>query len=344
MNKQNKLILSVGMVMFLMLFMFPAEFSQGAATGLKNSASVIIPSLFPFMVAASLIGEGELPVFLRKVLEPVTQKLFGQPAESFGAVLTGLLGGYPSGSRAAASLYRSGKITAAQARSLMLFCVNPGTGFCVNAVGAAMLGSEKAGLIIFSSLCISALFLGLFTKPEADGLMNSAVPAPKSFSQIFVESVATGASGIISVCAFATLFSGALAVITRFSMSKNAVIFTACLLEITSGCASAAGEIPIPLIASACAFGGLCVHMQIFSLAEDIKPGFGKFILFRLLHAALSGTVCKLLLTVFPVEIQTFLSVSQNASLYSFSVPAAVSLLFFSSLLIFDLDKQRKIC
>lgn len=344
MDKKKSLILAVGLLMLLTLFMFPAEFSQGAATGLKNCASVIIPSLFPFMVAASLIGEGELPVSMKKLIDPVTRKLFGQPAESLGAILTGLFGGYPSGARAAASLYKSGKITEPQAKSLMLFCVNSGTGFCVNAVGASMLGSEKAGLIIFASLCISALFLGFFTKPKTDEPITANPSGTKSFSQIFVESVASGASGIISVCAFATLFSGVLAVITRFDMSEKAVIFTACLLEITSGCASAAGRIPIPLIASACAFGGLCVHMQIFSLAEDVKPDFGKFILFRLLHALLSGAVCKLLLTVFPVEVQTFLSVSQSAALYSFSIPAAVSLLFFSSLLIFDLDKQRKMC
>ena len=106
----------------------------------------------------------------------------------------------------------------------------------------------------------------------------------------------------------------------------------------------AAGEIPLPLIASVCAFGGLCVHMQIFASAGKLKPDIKKFFLFRILHAVLSGIICATLLKVFPVTVQTAVTLSESAELFSFSMPAAFSLLFFSSLLIFDLDKQRKIC
>lgn len=332
-----------GLLMFFALFIFSKEFSQGAATGLKNSAEIIVPSLFPFMVAASLLGDGELPLFIKKKLEPITLRLFGQPAESIFVILIGLLGGYPSGTRAAAALCGSGRINECQAKALMLFCVNAGTGFCVNAVGQSLLGSKRAGVIIFASMCLSALILGFFSKPKDVTASENNSPKSKPFSQIFVDSVASGASGILSVCAFATLFSGLIAVITKFINNRNAVIALACLLEITSGCASAAGKIPIPLIAGACAFGGLCVHMQVFSAADGIKPDILRFYIFRLVHAALASVICKVLVHFFPVAVTTSLQLSQNAQVYSFSLPAALSLLFFSSLLVLELDKQRKI-
>lgn len=335
--------LTVGAVLFALLFVFREDFLRGAAVGLSNCAQVIIPSLFPFMTAASFLGEGELPKTVKKTVEPITMRLFGQPAESAIAVAVGLFGGYPSGARAASSLYKSGKISRNQAESLMLFCVNPGAGFCVNALGAALLGSEKAGSVIFVSLCISAVITGLFASSRKEELFRPEISTPKSLSEIFVEGVASGASGIISVCAFTTLFSGILSVVSGFVGEKTAIPL-ACFLEITSGCAAASGKIPLPALAGACAFGGLCVHMQIFSVAGELKPDLKKFYLFRLLHSALSTGVCFVLFKLFPVEVPTFLSVSENASLYSFSVPAAISLLFFSSLLIFDLDKQRKIC
>ncbi len=335
---------TVGISVFLFLFVFSEEFLKGAAVGLKNCSQVIIPSLFPFMVAASLMAEGEIPPLLKRLINPITEKLFGQPAESAVAVFVGLLGGYPSGARAAAALCESGKITQSQAKSLMLFCVNPGAGFCVNAVGISLLGAERAGTVIFVSLCLSALITGFFTKPAKENPMPQTVSRAKPFSEAFVGAVASGASGIISVCAFTVFFSGILRVVSRFNISKKAVIPLACLLEISSGCASAAGKIPIPLIASACAFGGLCVHMQIFSVAGRLKPDIKKFLLFRLIHSVLSGLICEALLKLFPVSVQTFLPISENAALSSFSVPASVSLLFFSALLIFDLDKQRKIC
>lgn len=344
MDKKRYTAAFVGTAAFLLLFFFSEEFSEGAAIGLGNCFRVIIPSLFPFMVAASLLGEGGIPPLAKRLLEPLTLKLFGQPAESIPAIFVGLLGGYPSGARAALSLCKNGKISSAQAKSLMLFCVNSGAGFCVNAVGISLLGSERAGMIIFVSLCVSALITGMFSKSDEGKAGLIKIEQQKSFSEIFVGSVASGASGIINVCAFTVLFSGILRIISASGIGGKALIPIACLLEISSGCAEAAGRIPIPLIAGACAFGGLCVHMQILSVAGEMKPDIGKFMLFRVLHAVLSTLICSLLLRLFPVSVQTFLPISQNARLSSFSVPASVSLLFFSALLIFDLDKQRKIC
>lgn len=332
-----------GVGLFLILFFCPAEFLQGAATGLKNSATIIIPSLFPSMVASSLLAEGELPSFLKKLISPFTQNFFGQPAECVTAVFAGLLGGYPSGARVASALCENGKISKNQAKRLMLFCINAGPGFCINALGVSLLGSQRAGVIVFVSLVISVLVIGLFTKTE-DEYVPTVYVAEKSASEAFVKSVASGASGIITVCAFSVLFSGLLAVISKIKMSRYLLITAACLLEITSGCASAAGRIPLPLICAACAFGGICVHLQIFASAGKNKPDLFKFYLLRLGHAVLSGTVCRLLLFAFPVAVQSGLQLSQNVQAYSFSLPAALSLLFFSSLLIFELDKQRKVC
>lgn len=332
-----------GVLVFLVLFFCPSEFVQGVAIGLKNSATVIVPSLFPAMVASSLVAQWEMPRFIKKPLERLTRCIFGQPAECIAAVFAGLFGGYPSGARAAAALCESGKISCAQAKRLMLFCVNAGVGFCINALGISLLNSHRAGVIIFVSLITPAFALGVLTKDNGETETYKRAER-QAASATFTESVASGASGIITVCAFSILFSGLLAVISKIKMPEKVLVLLACMLEITSGCASAAGKIPLPLICSACAFGGLCVHMQIFASAGEHKPDLFKFYLFRLAHAVLSYVVCRVLLYFFPVAVESGLQFSQNVQAYSFSLPAAISLLFFSSLLIFELDKQRKIC
>lgn len=341
-NKNNVVSLS-GTILFLILFFCPSDFMRGAATGLKNSAAIIIPSLFPSMVAASLLAEGELPPLLKKYIEPLTRRIFGQPADCAVAVISGLFGGYPSGARAATALCENGRISEKCAKRLMLFCVNAGTGFCVNALGVSLLYSKRAGIIVFASMVVSALITGMFTKAEND-YQATATVSKKSASAAFVSSVASGASGIITVCAFSVLFSGLIAVISKTVKDSRLIIVISCLLEITSGCASAAGKIPLPLICAACAFGGVCVHLQIFAVAGKHKPDIFKFYLFRLVHAVLAGVICKVLIRFFPVAVTTSLQLSQNVQAYSFSLPAALSLLFFASLLILELDKQRKLC
>lgn len=344
MKKGSTLTAVAGAVIFVVMFRYTQAFSEGIITGLKNCASVIIPSLFPFMVAASFMGFAEIPKRLKRFADPVTRLLFGQPSECVAAVFSGLLGGYPSGTKAAHSLWSGGKISEENAKRLVLFCINGGAGFCVNAVGTAMLGSEKAGRIIILSMCLAAVITGVFTRRKTPPEQVPVIPEYISFSEIFVESVASASRGIITVCAYTALFSGVISVVSQMGLNENTIAALACLLEVTSGCVEIAGKVPIPVIASVCAFGGLCVHMQIFTVAGEIKPKLSEFYFFRIVHSLLSGVICALLLKVFPVTEETALTLSENASAWSFSAPAAISLVFLASLLILELDKEKKIC
>lgn len=344
MKKGSTLTAAAGVLIFIVTFRYTQAFSDGIITGLKNCASVIIPSLFPFMVAASFMGSVEIPQRLKRLADPVTCLLFGQEPECLAAVIPGLLGGYPSGTKAAHSLWSGGKISEENAKRLVLFCVNGGAGFCVNAVGTAMLGSQGAGRIILVSMCLAAVITGMLTRKKGENKEPAKIPEYKSFSEIFVESVASASRGIITVCAYTALFSGVISVISQFGLSENTVAAIACLLEVTSGCVEIAGKVPIPVVAAVCAFGGLCVHMQIFTVAGGLKPKLSEFYLYRIIHSLLSGGICALLLRVFPVAEETALTLSENASAWSFSAPAAISLVFLASLLILELDKEKKIC
>ena len=130
--------MGAGIIFFVLLFVFSEKFIQGINAGLMNSVRIIIPSLFPFLIASSLAGSGELPERLKKILDPLTRFLFRQPADCLPAVILGMFGGYLSGANAVQSLYSSGNLTESQANRLMLFCINAGLGFSVNAVGNAI--------------------------------------------------------------------------------------------------------------------------------------------------------------------------------------------------------------
>ncbi len=344
MKKGSLLTASAGIAVFVFTFRYSEAFSEGVLIGLKNCASVIIPSLFPFMVVSSFMGFAELPLLVKRLADPVTNLLFGQPSESIAAVIPGFFGGYPSGAKAACALAEGGKISGKNAERLMLFCVNGGAGFCVNAVGISMLGNKNAGRIIFVSMCLAAVVTGMLTRRKDETVCVSKTCENRTFSEIFVESVASASKGIITVCAYTALFSGVISVLSRLGFDEKTVAFMACMLEVTSGCVEIAGKVPVSAVAAVCAFGGLCVHMQIFAVAGKYKPKISEFYFYRIVHSLLSGLICEFLLMIFPVAEETALTVSENAGAWSFSAPAAISLVFLSSLLILELDKERKIC
>lgn len=334
-----------GICFFAFLFIFSEEFSEGIKTGLSNCAKAVIPSLFPFMVAATLTGYGELPEKLKRFLTPLTEFFFGLPADCFFAVITGQLGGYLSGAKAAETLFTSGKLTQSQTSRLIMFSVNAGMGFTVNAVGSVMLRSRESGRILLLSLVISSIILGFISKyfKSDEREIKRLAPKELSFSEAIVSSVSSAAVSTLFACAFVTVFSGISSVTESLIKSESISLAVSCILEVTNGCFDASGKISLPLIAAVCAFGGICVHMQVFSIAKETKINVPRFYFFRVIHSAIAYLTCKTILYFFPVEQSVFLSFSNNAALWSFSAPASVSLLFLSALLILDLDNKERI-
>ncbi len=341
--KKGYLSAFFGAVLTVILLASSDGFSHGISAGLKNCVSVIIPSLFPFMVAASLFGMGKFPNRLNRFTEPFSRFLFRLPADGMYALLIGLFGGYPAGAKAIYSLHGSGKLSKSQAERLLLFCINPGAGFCVNAVGSGLLSSRKAGMIMLASLCLGAVILGFLSGGIYETAPCSAATAKKDFPQAFVESVSSGANGMLAICAYVAFFSGVIGLVSSVCGENSFLADLCVLLEITGGCAQIAPHTSLPVITALCGFGGFCVHFQVFSIAGQIKPSYLKFYLFRILHAIVSGGICAVLLRLFPVEIQTA-SLLESARLSSFSLPASVSLLILSFMLILELDTERKIC
>ena len=335
------------MLLFAALFVFSDEFSEGIGTGLSVCAKVLVPSIFPFLIAASLAGNCTLSAPVRKVFEPVIRFLFGLPADCLPAIILGQLGGYLSGAKSAQILCRNGTITPKQTERLLLFCVNAGLGFSVNAVGNGLLNSREAGKILLFSLCTSSLILGIISRiliKEASDDSEKQSPLILPFSSAVVSSVSSGAQSMLTACGFVTVFSGICAVAEKLFQSQSLCLTVTCLLEATKGCIGLAGNASLPVITAVCGFGGLCVHMQIFALAREIRINLPRFYLFRLLHSALAYAICRITLHFRPVTLPVSVSFYQNVQPFSFSAPASISLLFLCALLILDLDNRQKIC
>ncbi len=314
-------------------------------TGLKNCSETVIPSVFPFLIAASLSGSGNIPTPIQKVLSFFTEKFFRLPSETVFAFILGQTGGYLSGVKSANSLCETGRISDSQAEKLMFFCINPGIGFAVNALGSIMLSSRNSGRIVFLSVCISSVICGIISRFLPCSKITVAKKGNKipHFSQALINSVSSGTFSLLTACAFVCIFSGITAVIDAYIPDGAVKTAAICLLEITNGCIFASKEMSLPFISAMCAFGGICVHMQIFASADKFRIRLPLFYIFRIIHAVLSFLICSMMLSLFPDDVQAMVNVTPEAALWSFSAPASVSLLFLSALLILDLDNMYKI-
>ena len=315
---------------------------EGARQGLALCGQVIIPSLYPFFVLAGIFTQ--------------INAGGGNPKGKAvtGAVLLGFLGGYPLGAKTAAQLMEQGALTRAQAQRLQLFCVNAGPAYLIGAVGAGMLGSRRAGMVLFASMLVSGLAMGVFTRfwpvqgdaQPAD--QPSAQTQRKPMDHILLTAVSQATGSILGICAWVVLFSCLCALLQLLPHGLwPAIPALNVLLEVSSGSVAVIrAGMPLPVLCAALGWGGLGVHCQMLGDIRKTGLPLRLFWASRLLHGALAAAVCSVLARWFPIEMSAaaLWGAGRMVRLWAVSAPAAAAILFFCAFLIMDLDLNRKVC
>ncbi len=188
----------------------PSVSAAGVKKGLLICASSAVPSLYPFCVLSAFFVRSGLCGYLGKFLEKPVRVLFALPGSAGAAACMSFVAGYPVGAGMTAALFSDGRISQSDAQRMTLFCVNAGPAFVIGGVGAGMLGSVRAGVIIFVSLTLANLTLGMLTRfiPHGETDAHTA-PAISSLplSRALTEAVAEGTKNMISICAWIVMFA-----------------------------------------------------------------------------------------------------------------------------------------
>lgn len=196
-----------------------ARLRTEAAQALVLCGGTVVPSLFPFMAVTGLLTRLGFGQWASPWLAGL-MTLFRLPGAAGAPLLLGLVGGYPIGARAAAELYAVGDLTKDETERLLTFCNNSNPVFLISVLGNGVFHSARAGLWLWLIHLLSALLTGLLFRGHGRG--RRSVP-PRctvqavSFSKSFVDAVREAAAGMLSVCAFVTLFYVLLAPLRQLS-------------------------------------------------------------------------------------------------------------------------------
>ena len=242
-----------------------------------------------------------------------------------------------------AQLFKENRLTANQAVRLMAFCVNCGPVFAIGTVGSALLGSKKAGIIIFASLLISSLLIGFAARFFDDGKTaegSFAVKRPEYFKAM-VSSVSDASQSMLSVCAWIVFFG---CICSMFSLLPSVSLPLKCLTEVSAGCVEGVKEgFPLPLLAAVIGWSGISVHCQIMPFLCAVGMPLPLFFSIRLLNGGLAAAVCALLLRLFPCEIPAMLNAISPVSLTCSAPPVAAGIIIMFVIFILDLDIAQKV-
>lgn len=342
-------------------FIFSSYSTTGAKIGLNYCLETLIPSLFPFIIVSLFAVYSGVSEKLGKLLSPITKILFGLPGEAGSAILIGLLGGYPTGANGIMALYKKGVISKRQTEKMLYFTVVAGPAFIINVIGEILLNNKKLGFILFLSHIIPVFILGglckFLFKEDKDSKdeknTDDNFQFDLSISDALILSSVKAYQNMFSICTLVILFSSILEIIQNsrintifLEMLRNIGInsnvaqsIVPLLLEITRGSFSSIKfHLSLPFLSFFLAFGGICVHMQIFSIIKNFPISKFKFIMFRLLHGILSFFLTNLFLS----KLKSYIFTSNikyhhfNKTTLSFS-PKSIVLIIFCILFLFSI-------
>ena len=273
----------------VLLTLRPQAASAGVQAGLALCAGTVVPSLFPFFVAISLLLQLGLADRLQGVCGPVMGPLFHMRGACALPLLAGLLGGYPSGARAAAGMYAQGRLTRQEAETLLGFCDNCGPGFLLGYAGAAALGDVRLGAVLCGIHILSALAAGvILCRVRRQRGASRALPQSGGgsvpFAQALTDSVRGAVESTLNVCAFVVLFQ------TLASLLPGEMPwYVLGALELVSGMSALpSGGAGFIAAAALAGWGGLSVHCQALSLTAPEGLSFRAHWAGKALQAALS--------------------------------------------------------
>lgn len=361
----RKTTLNVAALLFLCsgaaaaLLAWPQAASSGISRGLAICSSIIIPSLFPFLVLSGFLVKSGLSESLGRRLERPTRFLFGLPGCCAAGILVGFLGGYPAGGIAVGELVERGAVTREQGRRMLCFCVNGGPAFIISAVGAGMLGNAAYGALLYAAHIAASILLGLLLRllgdkePAQSESISSAAAPRTSAAAAFVEAVNAACRSMLFMCGFIVLFAAVLSLCDGSGLTaaleralsvplaalgldtSAASCVLPCLLEVSCGSVEAAraGAAAPLLLGIALGWGGLSVHCQVTASLQGKNLVGKRFFAARTFHALLGGVLSVVLFRYAPVAASVF-NPSTDALItpYSSSAGSAVALLAMCAL------------
>lgn len=301
--------ISIFIILFTVILAtrYPKEISHSVSVGITLCKSVIVPSVFPYMVIADLIvGFVDFRQF--RLLSFTFERIFAQKREDLSAFVLGILCGFPLGVIRACELYKSGVISKCEAERLIGFSNNAGLSFVVSGIGLGLLGDIRLGVILYLTCILSAILVGvLFAKRngenKADERGTRAYEGVKRYS--LTESIKRAGLNTVGVCSFIIIFSALCGLVRSLSLPSYLYLTLVSLLEVGSATSIISKAVyldePIKLafLAFATAWSGISVHLQAKSHLNELGISQRLYIVMKLLE----GILCAIL---FPLAVYIF--------------------------------------
>ena len=339
-SKFYKFTLCLAVIDFILLLFINSQNSiEGIKEGLTLCAATLIPSLFPFMVAANFISYSGIGITLAKPIGKICHFLFKIPKQYSYIILLSFIGGYPVGASLVNDLCKQKAIDKKTATRLICFCVNAGPAMIVFTVGKCIYNSIVLGFILWGCHILATMIIGAVLGFFSKGTIKNDYVLCKSIGCVdsLVLAIENASKSLIIICSFVVFFS----CVINLCYTKIGTI--SLLLEVTTACKEIMeNKLSIYFTAFILGFSGLSVIFQVYSISGK-SVNFIALIISRTAHGVLSVIFLRLYMLITNQTVAVISNgVNTKPVTFVYSLPFTLSLIGVAiTFLIFTSDKSK---
>ena len=310
----------------LLIFCNAQAAADSAHRALSLFSGTVVPSLFPFAVAASLLFELHALDPLARRLHRLTQRCFGFSGHFAYLFGCSALSGYPIGAKLTADLFRQNCLSREEAEALLCCVSTSGPMFLYAGVCLNMLRAPRLAVYLLLPHYLAALTCCLlsgrrFAREHSSSPLR--LPPAKSlpWSEALSRAVSSCTASMLSVCALMVIYGVGIDLLStlllrflpQWALPGKLALG---LCELTTGCANSAllpGQARLAYLSFLCAFGGLCIHAQTASLAAAASLRLRHFGIHKSIQGLLSAAMTVALLKICPPDASCFAALPSAA-------------------------------
>ncbi len=250
----------------------------------------IFPSLFPTMVIGNLLIKNNIELIIPKFIKKIFNKLFNFNDIETSIFIISIFTGTPSNAIYINEYLEKNLITKKEAEALLCTThfINPL--FVVAGVGIGVFNDVKIGFLLLVLAWISNLFKAFLNRNNfKEKRKMNITHSNKNFITTLSESIKTSINALLMIFGIVIMFNLLVALISNiFNLNLCTNVIINGLLEMTGGIMKLSSldiniYIKIVLAYIFLNFGGLCIQMQTFSMFNNKKIRYLKYLIFRLI-------------------------------------------------------------
>ena len=307
MNKKKLNYLICFLILIFLIEIF--NYSNLVVNTIYNSSKIwfynIVPTILPIYLIVDLFSNYNGFYYLTKIFGNILERIFKIKKETSYVFILSIISGFPSNSKYIKDLLDNKEINNKEADKLLTFTHFSNPLFIIESIGTSFLHNKKIGIIILIIHYFTNIIIGLFYRNYYVSINN--IKIKKKEKMRFVTCLTNSIYKTIKILflLFGIIsFFMLITTILREKLPNNYFINIICgLLEMTQGIYYiSSSNINLVLKASIItffiSFGGISIHMQVFSILNEYKLKYSNYLLARIFHALISSCLVYLVLNI----------------------------------------------